>query len=37
MKTGDEMCIWEIAIKFGGPILVAILKTVAEKVFSSIF
>ena len=37
MKTGDDMSIWEIAVKFGGPILVAILKTVAEKVFSSIF
>ena len=37
MQTGDDMGIWEIAVKFGGPILVAILKTVAEKVFSSIF
>lgn len=37
MKTDDGMGIWEIAVKFGGPILVAILKTVAEKVFSSIF
>ena len=36
MKTDDDMGIWEIAVKFGGPILVAILKTVAEKVFSSI-
>lgn len=37
MKTDDDMSIWEIAVKFGGPILIAILKTVAEKVFSSIF
>ena len=37
MKTDDDMSIWEIAVKCGGPILVAILKTVAEKVFSSIF
>lgn len=37
MKTNDDMGIWEIAVKFGGPILVAIMKTVAEKVFSSIF
>ena len=32
----DDMGLWEIAVKFGTPIVCAILKNVAEKILASI-
>lgn len=37
MSDKKDFGLWETVVKFGSPILLALLKTVAEKVFSSIF
>lgn len=37
MSDKKDFGLWETVFKFGSPIILALLKTLAEKVFSSFF